>query len=127
MDILDNICDIDPSKIDNYDILCAGFPCQPFSQAGHHKGFEDSRGIYGSLDECISICVETRGGGPQPPKDPDSPTEESATEAVIESKSVIEDGVKGKPTPEEEEEAGICTKGNYWCEKRGCIPLKEEC
>lgn len=88
--------------------------------------FEDSRGIYGSLDECISICVETRGGGPQPPKDPDSPTEESTTEAVIESKSVIEDGVKGKPTPEEEE-AGICTKGNYWCEKRGCIPLKEEC
>ena len=71
--------------------------------------------------------METRGGGPQPPKDPDSPTEESTTEAVIESKSVIEDGVKGKPTPEEEEEAGICTKGNYWCEKRGCIPLKEEC
>lgn len=35
---------ISASEIPDFDVLVAGFPCQPFSSAGNQKGFDDPRG-----------------------------------------------------------------------------------
>jgi len=49
---------IDIDKIEDFDILCAGFPCQPFSNAGKKKSFSDKRGLL--FDEIIKIAKEKK-------------------------------------------------------------------
>lgn len=48
-----NILDVGEDEIPDCDILTAGFPCQPFSNAGNRKGVHDSRGML--YKECLRI------------------------------------------------------------------------
>ncbi len=39
-----DVKDINERELPDFDLLCAGFPCQSFSAAGLGKGFQDTRG-----------------------------------------------------------------------------------
>lgn len=53
-----DIYSIAGKDIPDFDLLCGGFPCQAFSQAGHRKGFEDERGVL--IFQVIRILREKR-------------------------------------------------------------------
>lgn len=56
-----DITAIDAANIPDFDVLCAGFPCQAFSAAGNRKGFADTRGTLFFDVERILIAKKPKG------------------------------------------------------------------
>ena len=57
-EIAGDITKVDAKIIPDFDVLLGGFPCQPFSQAGLHKGFSDTRGTL--FFDIVRIITEKR-------------------------------------------------------------------
>ena len=58
IDSNNNLRDLTKKEVPDYDILCAGFPCQTFSKAGSQQGFEEIRGTI--FFDIVRILTETK-------------------------------------------------------------------
>lgn len=64
--LLDDIRNINAETIPDFDILLAGFPCQPFSNAGNRKGVNDANGRGTLFEECERIIRAKIDSGKRP-------------------------------------------------------------
>jgi len=54
IDPVNDIKNIDEKTMVDFDIICGGFPCQPFSNGGNKKSFKDKRGLL--FDEIMRMA-----------------------------------------------------------------------
>lgn len=64
--LLEDIRNVDANNIPDFDILLAGFPCQPFSNAGNRKGVNDKDGRGTLFEECERILKNKVNNGNRP-------------------------------------------------------------
>ena len=63
---LEDIRKVSVNTIPDFDILLAGFPCQPFSNAGNRKGINDANGRGTLFEECERIIQAKIEKGKRP-------------------------------------------------------------
>jgi DNA (cytosine-5)-methyltransferase 1 len=49
-----------PQSVPDFDILCAGFPCQPFSNAGLRQGFEDEKNRGNLFENIVHFLIHKK-------------------------------------------------------------------
>jgi len=58
IEVYPDIKTVNPENIPKYDILCAGFPCQPFSNAGKKSTFKHHKGLL--FDEIMRLIENNK-------------------------------------------------------------------
>ena len=59
---------LDWRQVEPVDVVCAGYPCQPYSHAGKRQGDDDDRAIFSYIATAISVlrprilCLENVSG-----------------------------------------------------------------
>ena len=60
--VLKDIKDISDNEVSEFDIMIAGFPCQPFSNAGNRKGVHDKDGrgvLFYECERFLKQCIKS--------------------------------------------------------------------